>query len=230
VTPQAEIDLPQSDLRRGLTKVVDHSAAFQWTLRMFRLSRAPGSPAILAIVYADGAVAGSFIADLGYRLRDAGVAIAGIVPYRSSAPRTGRCGVEVEELASRLVLQLSEDENPQPFGCRVDPEAISEAAALISSSLRKAPNVVIFNKFGRMEAEGGGLRETIAEAIQLGIPVIAGVPRRNIGIFRELTEGLAEETQVDSPRIYQWLAARKMVVDCERPANTGHSPLARAAG
>jgi nucleoside-triphosphatase THEP1 len=229
VTPQAEIDLPQSDLRKGLTKVVDHSAAFQWTLRMFRLSRASGSPAILAIVYADGVAAGSFIADLGYRLRDAGVAIAGIVPYRSSTPRTGRCGVEVEELASRLVLQLSEDENPQPFGCRVDPEAISEAAALISSSLRKAPNVVIFNKFGKMEAEGGGLRETIAEAIQLGIPVIAGVPRRNVGIFRELTEGLAEETQVDSPRIYQWLAARKMVVDCERPAIHGQSDVIRAA-
>jgi len=195
---------------------------------MFRLSRALGSPAILAIVYADGAAAGSFIAELGYRLRDAGVAIAGIVPYRSSA-RTGKCGVEVEELASRLVLQLSEDENPQPFGCRIDPEAISEAAALISSSLRKAPNVVIFNKFGKLEAEGGGLRETIAEAIQLGIPVIAGVPRRNIGTFRELTEGLAEETQVDSPRIYQWLAARKMVVDCERPAISGQPDIIRAA-
>jgi nucleoside-triphosphatase THEP1 len=195
---------------------------------MFRLSRALGSPAILAIVYADGAAAGSFIAELGYRLRDAGVAIAGIVPYRSSA-RTGKCGVEVEELASRLVLQLSEDENPQPFGCRIDPEAISEAAALISSSLRKAPNVVIFNKFGKLEAEGGGLRETIAEAIQLGIPVIAGVPRRNIGTFRELTEGLAEETQVDSPRIYQWLAARKMVVDCERPEISGQPDIIRAA-
>ena len=164
---------------------------------MFRLSRTPGSPAILAIVYADGGAAGSFIANLGYRLRDAGVAVAGIVPYRSSTPRTGKCGVEVEELASRLVLQLSEDENPQPFGCRIDPEAISEAAALISSSLRKAPNVVIFNKFGKLEAEGGGLRETIAEAIQLGIPVIAGVPRRHVGTFRQLTEGLAEESPVE---------------------------------
>ena len=196
---------------------------------MFRLSRAPGSPAILAIVYADGAVAGSFIANLGYRLRDAGVAVAGIVPYRSSTARNGQCGVEVEELASRLVLQLAEDENPQPFGCRVDPEAISEAAALISSSLRKAPNVVIFNKFGKLEAEGGGLRETITEAIQLGIPVITGVPRRNIGIFRELTEGLAEETQVDLPRVYQWLAARKMVVDCERPELSGQADVIRAA-
>jgi nucleoside-triphosphatase THEP1 len=196
---------------------------------MFRLSRAPGSPAILAIVYADGGAAGSFIANLGYRLRDAGVAVAGVVPYRASTPRNGTCGVEIEELASRLVLQLAEDEDPQPFGCKIDPEAISEAAALISSSLRKAPSVVIFNKFGRLEADGGGLRETIAEAIQLGIPVIAGVPRRNIGHFRELTEGLAEETQVDSPRIYQWLAARKMVVDCDRPAIPGQGNIIRAA-
>lgn len=196
---------------------------------MFRVSRASGCPAILAIVYNDGGVAGPFIAGLGYRLRDAGIAVAGIVPYKASVQRNGKCSIEVEELASRLVLQLAEDETPQPFGCRIDPEALSEAAALISSSLRRTASVAIFSEFGKLESEGGGLRETIAEAIQLGIPVIVGVPRRNVASWRELTQGLSEETQVDSPRIYQWLAAHRMMLDCDRPATAGQSEIIRVA-
>jgi nucleoside-triphosphatase THEP1 len=197
---------------------------------MFRVSRASDSPAILAIVYNDGGVAGPFIADLGYRLRDSGAAVAGIVPYRSAMQRDGKCAVEVEELASRFVLQLAEDTNTHPFGCRIDPEAISEAAALISAALHKAASVAIFNKFGKMEAEGGGLRETIAEAIELGVPAIVGVPRRHIAGFRQFTLGLAEEVQVGSPRLYQWLAARKIMMACEETDDAFAGAAIRAAG
>lgn len=189
-----------------------------------------GSPAILAIVYNDGDVAASFIADLGYRLRHSGAAVAGVVPYRSATPREGKCTIEVEELASRFVLQLADDMTTHPFGCRIDPEALSEAAALISAALQKAASVVIFNKFGKLEAEGGGLRETIAEAIELGVPAIVGVPRRHIASWRQFTHGLAEEVQVGSQRLYQWLTARKIMIACEEAAESFGGAAIRAAG
>lgn len=198
---------------------------------MFRVSRTSGRPAILAIVYNDGGVASPFIADLGYRLRDSGAAVAGIVPYRSATPLDGKCSIEVEELASRFVLQLADEAVTHPFGCRVDPEAISEAAALISASLHKTPSVVIFNKFGKLEVAGGGLRETISEAIALGVPTIVGVPRRHLACWREFTQGIGEEAQVGSPRLYQWLAAHKIMIACDEEADDDYrSAAVRAAG
>jgi hypothetical protein len=106
------------------------------------------------------------------------------------------------------VLQLSEDRDHKGTGCRLDPAALLEAAALISASLRNPPELVILNKFGRLEVEGAGLRSVIGEAVELGIPVVVGVPRRNIGPWRVFTDGLADEVAIGSPRLKQWLSQR----------------------
>ena len=131
----------------------------------FNLGRT-GRPSILAVVYSDGAAACRMISDLGYRLRDAGVAIAGIVPYHATRDGTPRCDMEVEELASRIILQLAEDQTPQSTGCRVDPAAMQDAAALIASAFQKCPELLIVNKFGKLEADGGGLGDVITEAVE----------------------------------------------------------------
>lgn len=168
-----------------------------------------GRPSILAIVYTDSIAACRLMADLGRRLRDGGVMVAGLVPYQpANEDSTPRCDMEVEELSSRFILQLAEDRNKQPQGCRVDPEAIQEAAALIAASFRNAPELLIVNKFGRLEADGGGLSDVISDAVDQGIPVIVGVPERHLPSWRCFTSGLAEEASLDSPRVQQWLARR----------------------
>src|SRR5450631_2608 len=131
---------------------------------------------ILAIVYSDGLAADRFISDLGYRIRGAGIAVAGIVQHNKFIRDRTRCDMEIEELASGIVLKISEDRGKEARGCRLDRGALSEAAALLSASIESGPQLVILNKFGKTEAEGQGLRDTLAQAVQLGVPVIVGVP------------------------------------------------------
>jgi nucleoside-triphosphatase THEP1 len=176
---------------------------------MFRTHGVSTRPSILAIVYADGVAAGGFICDLGHRLREAGVAVAGIVPYQpSSRERSEGPDMEVEDLASRIILQLSDDTKVMSAECRLDPAALQEAAALISASFRNAPELVILNKFGRLEVKGEGLRDVICDAVELGFPVVIGVPERHLESWRAFTNGLAEESSVDSPCVHQWLSRR----------------------
>jgi nucleoside-triphosphatase THEP1 len=160
---------------------------------------------ILAIVYSDGLAADRFISDLGYRIRDAGIAVAGIVQHNKFIRDRTRCDMEVEELASGIVLRLSEDRGKEARGCRLDRGALSEAGALISVSLKTEPELVILNKFGKLEAEGRGLRDTLSDAVQLGVPIVVGVPYRNIEQWRVFTEGLAEECPLGSSRLHEWL-------------------------
>lgn len=176
-----------------------------------------GRPSILALVYSDGAAACRRISELGYRLRDSGVGVAGIVAYHATRDGTPRCDMEIEELSSRIILQLADDQAPRADGCRVDPDAMQDAAALITAAFQKCPELLIVNKFGQLEASGGGLADAITEAVDLGIPVMVGVPERHIARWREFTGGLAEEAMIDSPRVQQWLARRGLIPQRVRP-------------
>lgn len=166
---------------------------------------APEPHPILAIVYSDGLAADRFISNLGYKIRDAGIAVAGIVQHNKFIRDRTKCDMEVEELASGIILQLSEDRGKEARGCRLDRGALSEAAALLSASLENEPELVILNKFGKLEAEGRGLRDTLADAVQLGVPIVVGVPYRNIEQWRAFTVGLAEECPIGSSRLHEWL-------------------------
>ena len=179
------------------------------------MNNAPAPPPILAIVYSDGLAADQFISDLGYRIRDAGIAVAGIVQHNKFIRDRTKCNMEVEELGSETVLQLSEDRGKEARGCRLDRGALSEAAALLSASLENGPEIVILNKFGKLEAEGRGLRDALADAVQLGMPIVVGVPYRNIEQWRNFAEGLAEECPINSSRLHEWLSRHGIDVDRE---------------
>ena len=161
---------------------------------------------ILAVVYSDGLAADELLAALGYRLRDAGVAVAGIVQRNSFVRHRTRCDMEVEELASETVLRLSEDRGPAARGCRLDQSALAQATVLLEAALAAAPDLVIVNKFGKMEAAGRGLRDVLGETVQRNIPLIIGVPARNLDAWRVFAAGLADECPVSAPEILAWIA------------------------
>lgn len=87
----------------------------------------------------------------------------------------------------------------------MDRGALLEAAGLLSASLESEPDLLIINKFGKLEAEGRGLRETLSDAVQLGVPIVVGVPYRNIEQWRSFAGGMAEECPIGSSRLYDWL-------------------------
>ncbi len=83
--------------------------AFSCSGPSFEMNISPEPYPILAIVYSDGLAADRFISDLGYRIRDAGIGVAGIVQHNKFIRDRTKCDMAVEELASGTVLQLSED-------------------------------------------------------------------------------------------------------------------------
>jgi nucleoside-triphosphatase THEP1 len=161
---------------------------------------------ILALLYSDSLSADLFISELGYSLRNSGIAVAGIVQQNIARPDRARCDMQVEELASGKLLQLSEDRGNEARGCRLDQGVLAEAAVLLSAALRGGPEIVLLNKFGKHEAEGRGLRDVLVEAVQLGIPLVAGVPYRNIERWRNFAGPFAEECEIGSGRPFVWLS------------------------
>lgn len=183
---------------------------------------------ILALIYTDGHAADRFLADLGYGLRDAGRAVAGIVQRNTFLRDPIKCDMEVEELASGTILQLSQFRGLAARGCQLDRAALAEAAGLLVAAIDAEPDILVLNKFGRTEAEGGGLRDALGRAAEFSIPTIVGVPYRNLDCWRSFAGDLAHECEVDPEYVRRWLGLRGVALGKHPRQLTGSdSPAVR---
>jgi len=165
-------------------------------------------PLIAALVYADGVYPDRVIAHAIAPLRKRGVAMAGAIQLEP-AGRPGRhpCDLLLEDLASGEVTAIAEHRGKEARGCRLDVGVLTEVAEAVSASIHvDGPRLLIVNKFGKIEADGGGLRGAIAEAVDLGIPVLVGVPARNLDRWRAFAGAFAVELPVDDTAVGRWLA------------------------
>jgi len=173
-------------------------------LQMSRVSKMASK--LLALVYDDGIVLDRIISQLGYELRDLGLSVRGLVQRNTFKRDSLKCDMELEELGTGQIFQLSEDRGKRVGGCRLDRHAIVKAANVIEQSLDTRCDLLIINKFGRTEAEGRGLRDLIAEAVTRGIPTLVGVPRRNFEVWQVFAAGYSENCESkDVAALFSWV-------------------------
>lgn len=190
---------------------------------------------ILAVVYNDGLAADRFLANVGYQLRDLGVHVGGLVQSNRFVRDRTKCDMELEELSSGEIFQISEDRGRLSTGCRLDRDVLARAAATMTRVVKERPEIIILNKFGKVESEGSGLREAIAAAAQAEIPVIVGVPIRNIDQWRNFAGELAEEADCSESVAVSWLKrvgvhAPEIDRDIDRHRSVGKSRSHMLAG
>jgi len=149
---------------------------------------------ILAITYSDGDRATELLRRLWRSLASAGATCAGVL-QRDVPPSDAqcRCDMILECLASGEQLKISDDRGPMARGCRLDVGELVRALEIERRALHAKPHALFVNKFGKTEGEGGGFRPLIAEAIELGIPVLLTVPWKNIESWRIFAGDLARE-------------------------------------
>jgi len=171
---------------------------------LHELSRAD-APSVAAIVYPDEVFPDAAFRSLVGHCRAQGLSLAGVLQHLVSADADRRCDVHLEDLNSGHRTALFEDRGAGARGCRLDEAALAEASARIEGVLEGGPDLLVLNKFGKAECEGRGLRDLIAIAIDRGIPVIIGVPRRNLEAWRSFAGDFAVELAGADGDIERWL-------------------------
>lgn len=148
---------------------------------------------ITALVYTDSALADQALRRVVRRYEAAGRRLAGVV--QRDSPRAGRtgCDMTLEELSTGTAIGISQDRGAHARGCRLDLGEMARAMHLVSAALLASPDLLVLNKFGKTEAEGGGFRALIAKAMEQGVPVLIGVPYRNLDQWRIFAGDMARE-------------------------------------
>lgn len=152
---------------------------------------------MIALTYSDSEATDRLLRAVALRLLEQGFRLAGLVQHNQPRPGRSRCDMVLEELGGGSLVPISQDRGPHARGCALDIGHLLDAVQLVQTSMLNSPDLVILNKFGKTESEGGGFRALIAEVVAAGLPLLIAVPWRNIESWRLFAGGMAEEVNLD---------------------------------
>ena len=72
-------------------------------------------------------------------------------------------------------FQIFQDLGPGAEGCHLAAAGVLAAADAVRREIAEGCDLVILSKFGKLEKDGGGLREAFAAAIEADVPVLTSV-------------------------------------------------------
>lgn len=145
-----------------------------------------------------------FLTDVVTRLEALGLRLAGTVQTNLARADRPRCDMDLRVLPDGPVLRISEDRGAAARGCRLDSGALEQAVVEVGARLDGA-DLLVLNKFGKREAEGRGLVPVIAQALEMGLPVIVGVNALNLPALRAFAEGLMLDLPPDIETVVAWV-------------------------
>lgn len=132
-----------------------------------------------------------------------GLRLAGTVRAGPADPSGHPCDMDLRVLPDGSRFRISQPLGRHARGCRLDGGVIAAIAAEVEARLPGA-DILVVNKFGKLEAQGRGLCPAIAMALEAGIPALVGVNEMNLPDFFAFAGGSAEVLKPDRASIGRW--------------------------
>jgi nucleoside-triphosphatase THEP1 len=163
-----------------------------------------GTARLAAVVYQSGFKIDDFLARLINLLRADRIKVAGVL-QENARDVAGFCSaMTLVDLTSRRRFKISQDLGSQAQGCRLDARGIAEIGPLLERTLNQDAELIILNRFGKAEAEGGGLRSAFVRAMEAGIPTLTAVRTPYVEAWSLFHGQLAAELAADLDAALAW--------------------------
>ncbi|MGJ4900495.1 DUF2478 domain-containing protein [Bradyrhizobium sp. HKCCYLS2058] len=173
---------------------------------------------LAALVYDQGDEPDQLLREFADRLRARGVRAVGLVQ------RVQR-SLDAHEIAATLVhsgveISLLQRLGRQAGGCRLDVGQLLQAGSAVAGALSEGADLLIINRFGRQESEGGGLTYLIEQALAADVPVLIAVPCFRFAEWINFAQGMSVRLPCTRRALDQWwwsVSRRCAVFDKNRP-------------
>lgn len=141
---------------------------------------------LAAIVFDRDEDADLVVSDFITSLATRGVRVEGLVQRPGAAERDLR----VADISTGESLPIMQELGAEAEGCAVDPAAIATAARMLDAARARKPDLLVVNRFGRLESEGGGMLAEIGAAATEGTALLICVPLRYRDAWNAFAAGL----------------------------------------
>jgi len=167
----------------------------------------PAAPPAAAILV-DGPVAvDALLADIADEQQRSGRRVSGLLMTYPS-PEKGCAGdMVLVDLETRERYPVSQQLGRGSNACRADTQGFARASEVLRRALERAPDLVICNRFGGLEAEGGGFAAELLEVMSRGIPLLTAVAQRHLDAWNRFSGG-APVLRADRGDVLAWLEQR----------------------
>jgi len=150
-----------------------------------------------------------FLAAVAAEVTARGIKVAGAVQLNLENDPGRRCHMDLSLIGQDHRVRISQERGPLSTGCRLDPQGLVDAVHHVEAALKaRAVDLVIINKFGARECEGGGFRAVIGQALTEGIPVLTTVSPGHLDGFLAFAEGFAAEIAAEPRLVVDWCVAQ----------------------
>ena len=136
-----------------------------------------------------------------------GARVAGLIQEREPGCEGEPHDIRVRNLTTGERLNIMQDLGRAAEGCRVDPRAIAVAAQQLAGALAGRPDLIVANRFGKLESEGDGMIAEIGAAVAEDVPLIVCVPSRFVAAWDAFAGGLDVKMPPSRAAIEAWWPA-----------------------
>lgn len=178
--------------------------------RWFRTDEPTDVFPVAAIVHAAGDPADELLARFALDLRDCGWRVRGIV-QRAHGPGKGR--VALVDLDNGRRFPLFQNLGGGSVSCSLDPGSVAAASVALRDALDSGADLAVANRFGALEASGGGLAAEMLALMSERLPLLTVVGTAYLSDWRSFTGGIGAELAPTRLALEEWFAQVKYGVD-----------------
>lgn len=158
-------------------------------------------PPIAAVIHTSHGIADDVLAIFAHGLRTRGWRVRGLLqqaPEAASAwsPLGDHCCLKqarLVDLDEGRSFPLFQDLGSGSTSCRVDAAGVAEASAVLRRALAEGADLVVTNRFGALEAAGGGFAAEMLALMSEGVPLLTTVEGKYLAHWLNFTGGGAVE-------------------------------------
>jgi len=158
-----------------------------------------------AILVADGDTAQPLLERFAQGLKDQGLRVGGLVQRSYKDAEGNLTGMELLDLESGRLLPI-EQQLGEAAACSIDPQAMAAATQVIRRAVEQRCDLVVVNKFGHLEVDGGGLADETMLAMAEERPLLITVSGKYLDRWQAFCGGLCELLPPDEAALNQWWA------------------------
>lgn len=166
----------------------------------------PSEPAsqVAVLLYDDSLPLYDILASAVRTLTDRGVAVGGLLQRSGPRQSNGKPILWAEDIQTGETIRLDEPRGPGATACVLDTDALARASTRIRRALDTGARLILINRFGGVEAEGGGLRAEIADAVCSGAAVLIPIRQTRLPDLEAFLGCNAFVLQPSSEAIAAW--------------------------
>jgi nucleoside-triphosphatase THEP1 len=113
------------------------------------------------------------------RQRAAGRHVLGLLMAPRDPAAGCRTAMVLTDIDSGDEYLVSQSLGADSTACAADPQGFARASGVLRDALERAPDLVVCNRFGSLEAENGGFVAELLALLERGMPVLTAVAPRH---------------------------------------------------